>query len=114
MFVLGAAGLLFVPVFKATTHYPPYMGILLSVGLLWCFTEFLHRKKEIETKRGFSVGAMLHRIDTPSILFFLGILLAVGALDTSGHLRQIAEGLNQQLNGNIYSINRLVVMVITS
>lgn len=108
MFVLGAVGLLFVPVFKATTHYPPYMGILLSVGLLWCFTEFLHRKKEIETKRGFSVAAMLHRIDTPSILFFLGILLAVGALDTSGHLRQIAEGLNQQLSGNIYSINTLI------
>ncbi|WP_428654309.1 sodium:proton antiporter NhaD [Runella sp.] len=108
MFALGALGLLFVPVFKAVTHYPPYMGMLFSVGLLWFFTEFMHRKKTVETKKGFSVAAMLHRIDTPSILFFLGILLAVGALNTSGHLRQVAEGLNQHLGGNSYSINTLI------
>lgn len=107
MFVLGGAGLLSVPVFKAITHYPPYLGILLSVGLLWYFTEFLHRGKEPETKQGFSVAAMLHRIDTPSILFFLGILLAVGALNTSGHLRQMATLLNQTF-GNIYIINTII------
>lgn len=107
MFVLGGVGLLSVPVFKAFTHYPPYLGILLSVGLLWYFTEFLHRGKESDTKQGFSVAAMLHRIDTPSILFFLGILLAVGALNTSGHLRQMAELLNQTF-GNIYIINTTI------
>lgn len=107
MFVLGGVGLLSVPVFKAVTHYPPYLGILLSVGLLWYFTEFLHRGKEPETKQGFSVAAMLHRIDTPSILFFLGILLAVGALNTSGHLRQMATLLNQTF-GNIYIINTTI------
>ena len=107
MFVLGGVGLLSVPVFKAVTHYPPYLGILLSVGLLWYFTEFLHRGKEPETKQGFSVAAMLHRIDTPSILFFLGILLAVGALNTSGHLRQMATLLNQTF-GNIYIINTII------
>ncbi|MFN8348124.1 MAG: sodium:proton antiporter NhaD [Spirosomataceae bacterium] len=107
MFVLGGVGLLSVPVFKAITHYPPYLGILLSVGLLWYFTEFLHRGKEPETKQGFSVAAMLHRIDTPSILFFLGILLAVGALNTSGHLRQMATLLNQTF-GNFYLINTII------
>jgi Na+/H+ antiporter NhaD/arsenite permease-like protein len=107
MFILGGTGLISVPVFKAITHYPPYMGILLSVGLLWYFTEFLHRGKEPEHKQGFSVAAMLHRIDTPSILFFLGILLAVGALDTSGHLRQMATFLDQTF-GNIYIINILI------
>ncbi|MEZ4900379.1 MAG: SLC13 family permease [Spirosomataceae bacterium] len=107
MFVLGGAGLVSVPVFKAITHYPPYMGVLLSVGLLWYFTEFLHRGKEPESKQGFSVAAMLHRIDTPSILFFLGILLAVGALDTSGHLTQMATILDQTF-GNIYIINTLI------
>jgi Na+/H+ antiporter NhaD/arsenite permease-like protein len=69
MFFLGGVGLLSVPVFKAVTHYPPYLGILLSVGLLWYFTEFLHRGKEPETKQGFSVAAMLHRIDTPVFCF---------------------------------------------
>lgn len=107
MFALGGIGLLSVPVFKAVTHYPPYMGVLLAVGLLWYFTEFLHRGKALETKQGFSVAAMLHRIDTPSILFFLGILLAVGALDTSGHLRLMASFLNQTF-GNIYIINTLI------
>ncbi|AXE21615.1 sodium:proton antiporter [Runella rosea] len=107
MFVLGGAALLSVPVFKAFTHYPPYMGILLAVGLLWYFTELLHRGKALEIKQGFSVAAMLHRIDTPSILFFLGILLAVGALDTSGHLRLMATFLNQTF-GNIYIINTLI------
>lgn len=107
MFILGGAALISVPVFKAITHYPPYMGILLAVGFLWYFTEILHRGKEPETKQGFSVAAMLHRIDTPSILFFLGILLAVGALDTSGHLQLMAAFLNQTF-GNIYIINTLV------
>ena len=107
MFFLGGAGLLSVPVFKALTHYPPYMGILLSVGLLWYFTELLHRKKEAALKHDLSVSTMLHRIDTPSVLFFLGILLAVGALDTSGHLRLMATLLDQSF-GNIYIINTLI------
>ncbi|WP_345246688.1 sodium:proton antiporter NhaD [Nibrella saemangeumensis] len=107
MFALGGVGLVSVPFFKSLTHYPPYMGILLSVGLIWIFTEFLHRDKEDEKKQGLSVAAMLHRIDTPSILFFLGILLAVGALDTSGHLRLLATGLDSAV-GNIYLINTLI------
>jgi len=107
MLLLGTVGLLSVPIFKSLTHYPPYMGILLSLGLLWFFTEFLHRKKELEIRQDFSVNNILTRIDTPSILFFLGILLAVGALDTSGHLRQVASFLDQSF-GNVYAINTLI------
>ncbi len=107
MFVLGALALLSVPVFKTITHLPPYMGILLAVGLLWIITELIHRRMDEEIRREFSVAAMLHRIDTPSILFFLGILLAVGALEASGHLNLMANLLDHQF-GNLYIINALI------
>ncbi|TNE63915.1 MAG: sodium:proton antiporter [Bacteroidetes bacterium] len=107
LFGLGVAALLFVPVFKTVTHMPPYMGILLGVGVLWYVTELIHRGKEAEKRREFTVAAMLHRIDTPAILFFLGILLAVGALDSSGHLRLLSEALDSTF-GNIYIINGLI------
>ncbi len=107
LFVLGGVALLSVPVFKSITHLPPYMGILFAVGILWYVTEFIHRSKEPEMRREFSVASMLHRIDTPSILFFLGILLAVGSLDASGHLHLMAGVLNQTF-GNIYAINTLI------
>lgn len=110
MFILGGAGLLSVPIFKAVTHFPPYMGILLSVGLIWYITEFLHRGKDERVKHDYSVANMLHRIDTPSILFFLGILLAVGSLDTSGHLHLMAQVLDSTF-GNIYIINALIGML---
>lgn len=107
VFFLGGASLLFVPVFKGLTHLPPYMGILLSVGVLWYVTELLHRKKSPHHRHQFSVAQILHRIDTPSILFFLGILLAVASLDTSGHLRLIAESLNENI-GSIYFTNAFI------
>ncbi len=109
MFVLGALALLSVPVFKYFTGMPPFMGILLSVGVLWYVTELMHRRKEDaeSVRREYSVAAMLHRIDTPSILFFLGILLAVSALEVSGHLHHMATLLDQTF-GNIYVINTLI------
>jgi Na+/H+ antiporter NhaD/arsenite permease-like protein len=107
LFVLGGLALLSVPVFKSITHLPPYMGILLAVGVLWYVTELIHRTKEEDMRREFSVASMLHRIDTPSILFFLGILLAVGSLDASGHLNLMADVLNHSF-GNIYVINTLI------
>jgi Na+/H+ antiporter NhaD/arsenite permease-like protein len=107
LFILGGAALLSVPVFKTVTHMPPYMGVLLAVGVLWYVTELLHRGKEPDLRREFSVAAMLHRIDTPSILFFLGILLAVGSLESSGHLDHMAELLDQSF-GNIYAINGMI------
>lgn len=108
LFFLGGASLLSVPVFKAVTHMPPYMGVLLAVGVLWYITEFIHRGKEPEMRKELTVGAMLHRIDTPAILFFLGILLAVGSLDTSGHLHHMAEMLDRAFGGSIYIVGTLI------
>lgn len=107
LFVCGTLALISVPIFKTVTHLPPYMGILLAVGILWYVTEMVHRGKKQEARIGFSVASMLHRIDTPSILFFLGILLAVGSLDASGHLNLMANILDQNF-GNIYIINTLI------
>ncbi|WP_314019880.1 sodium:proton antiporter NhaD [Stutzerimonas degradans] len=101
---LGLGSLLFVPVFKTITHLPPYMGILFGLGLLWITTEYIHRGKNDEHKHPLSVVGVLRKVDTPSVLFFLGILLAVSSLATAGHLTQVAEGLRQSL-GNIYAIN---------
>lgn len=108
VFALGSLGLLSVPVFKNTTHLPPYMGVLLALGVLWLATELLHRRKEQGLRRGLSIAATLQRIDTPAILFFLGILLAVGALETSGHLHHAANWLDQTFAGEIYQITGLI------
>ncbi len=107
LFFLGGASLLSVPVFKALTHLPPYMGILLSVGVLWYVTELIHKGKEESARKELTVSAMLHRIDTPAVLFFLGILLAVASLNTSGHLKLAATELDR-IFGSIYIINTLI------
>lgn len=101
---LGLGALLFVPVFKTVTHLPPYMGILLGLGVLWVATEIIHRHKNAEDKHPLSVVGVLRKVDTPSVLFFLGILLAVSSLATAGHLTQVATLLRESL-GNIYAIN---------
>lgn len=103
-FILGVGGLLFVPVFKTVTHLPPFMGMMFSLGILWIVTELMHGKKMDEEKKGFSTLHALRKIDMPSVLFFLGILLAVGALQEVGLLGQLAEGLRSSLQ-NVYSIN---------
>ena len=95
--IAGIAGLLLVPVFKALTHLPPYMGMLLSLGLLWTLTEFLHRGKEQDTRHAYSVAAALRRIDTTVILFFLGILLCIAALQTGGVLESAGRWLAAHL-----------------
>ena len=89
IFVLGIGGLLFVPFFKQLTHLPPYTGILLVLGLLWIVADLLHRKKDDDLRTRYSASAALMKIDMPSILFFLGILLAVGVLESL----HILEGL---------------------
>jgi Na+/H+ antiporter NhaD/arsenite permease-like protein len=104
---LGLAALLFVPVFKTVTHLPPFMGILLGLSVLWITTELLHRKKSNETKKSLSISAVLEKVDTISILFFLGILLAVASLQTAGHLTQLASYLEHSI-GNIWGINILI------
>lgn len=104
VFALGIGALLFVPVFKTLTHLPPYMGVLLGLALLWIVTEILHRQKNEEDKHPLSVVGVLRRIDTTSVLFFLGILLAVSSLGTAGHLGQLAGTLKTHL-GDVYAIN---------
>ncbi len=101
---LGLGALLFVPVFKTVTHLPPYMGILFGLGVLWVTTEVIHRGKNAEDKHPLSVVGVLRKVDTTSVLFFLGILLAVSSLATAGHLTQVATLLRESL-GNIYAIN---------
>lgn len=103
VFGLGLGALVFVPIFKTITHLPPYMGILFGLGLLWVVTEVIHRSKNSEEKDPLSVVGVLRRIDITSVLFFLGILLAVSALSSAGHLIQVATLLKDSL-GNVYSI----------
>ena len=107
VFVAGVLGLLFVPLFKTITHLPPYMGMLLSLGFLWVTTEILHRSKNHEQKSMFSVVGVLKKIDTPTIFFFLGILLAVSSLQSMGVLDNLADFLNTTI-GNIYVINTII------
>ncbi|MDD4604254.1 MAG: sodium:proton antiporter NhaD [Bacteroidales bacterium] len=107
VFYLGIGLLLFVPVFKTITHLPPYIGILLGLSILWIVTEIMHKSKNEEYRSKVTVASVLRRIDTPSILFFLGILLAVAALQTVGHLDLLAKILDQHV-GNLYVINVII------
>lgn len=100
VFITGTAVLLFVPVFKSLTHLPPFMGVLLGLAILWTVTEIIHKKKNDEEKNGYTVAGALQRIDTPSILFFLGILLAIAALESTGMLAAIAQKMDSCI-GNI-------------
>lgn len=104
---MGVGALLFVPVFKTITHLPPYMGILLGLGTLWTVTEIMHRSKNKADKSKLSVIGVLQKVDTPSVLFFLGILAAVGSLQSAGHLRIMAQFLNDTI-GNMYAINMVI------
>ncbi len=92
--ILGVAGLLFVPAFKAITHLPPYMGILISLGVLWLITELIVRHYELDGKIEGRISQVVSRIDMSTILFFLGILMAVAALSQSGILGELAGWLN--------------------
>lgn len=111
IFFLGVGGLIFVPIFKSITHLPPFVGILLVLGVLWTVTEmFYAHLKEPEEKGAMQkrVAQMLTRIDMPTILFFLGILMAVACLETIGVLTMLGEGLNIVFNGNYYLITGII------
>jgi Na+/H+ antiporter NhaD/arsenite permease-like protein len=104
VFLIGIGSLLFVPVFKMATQLPPYIGILLGLSILWIITELMHKSKNEDYRSKLTVAGVIRRIDTPSILFFLGILLAVAALQTAGHLGLMGELLERHV-GNLYLIN---------
>jgi Na+/H+ antiporter NhaD/arsenite permease-like protein len=107
VFAFGIGALLFVPIFKTITHLPPFMGIIFGLSFMWIFTELLHRRKDQEKRDHFSVMHALKRIDVSSILFFLGILIAIAALEASGMLASMAIGL-EKVVGN----QSIIVMAI--
>jgi len=92
--IMGICGLIFVPVFKTITHLPPYLGMLFSLAVLWVTTEIISRKYEKDGHKLPTAVSTLEHIDTPTILFFLGILMAVSCLKVSGILAGLAGGLN--------------------
>lgn len=96
----GVGFLIFVPIFKTLTHLPPFMGMLLALGLMWVITTIIHKGKETGLAQKYSVTHALQKIDSPSILFFLGILLAVSALQSFGLLKEMANGLNGTLKND--------------
>jgi Na+/H+ antiporter NhaD/arsenite permease-like protein len=98
--VMGFAAMLFVPVFKTLTGLPPFMGILFSLGILWIATEIIHRKRDDKEKDMYSVVRALSRTDVTSVLFFLGILVAISALESTGKLASLAAFMNEKI-GNV-------------
>ncbi len=105
IFFIGVGSLLFVPFFKTITHLPPYLGILFGLGLMWVVTEIMHAKDKKNYSK-LNASAVLQRVDTPSVLFFLGILMAVAALQTAGHLDLLSKQLDKI--GDIYVINLII------
>jgi len=111
IFFLGVGGLIFVPIFKSITHLPPFVGILLVLGVLWAVTEIFYYHLGEESDEGGMqkrVSNMLSRIDMSTILFFLGILMAVACLETIGVLEALGEGLNTVFNGNHYLVTGII------
>lgn len=100
MLTMGIILLLFVPVFKSVTHLPPFIGMLIALGLMWVFTLFLHSRDYLEREKHITVAHALQKIDSPSILFFLGILLAVSSLQAAGILKDMADFLTVHLKND--------------
>ena len=107
VFFLGIGALIFVPIFKTITHLPPFMGVLFGLGILWIVTEIIHRSKDDEEKDSLSVLHALQKIDMPSILFFLGILIAIASLESTGVLSSLATRMNDSI-GNLNIIVPLI------
>lgn len=111
IFLLGVGGLIFVPIFKSITHLPPFVGILLVLGVLWTVTEvFYSNLPNAEDNVGTMkrVTDMLARIDMSTILFFLGILMAVACLEVIGALHLLGDGLNTVFEGNHYLVTGII------
>jgi Na+/H+ antiporter NhaD/arsenite permease-like protein len=102
VFIAGVLGLIFVPIFKTITHLPPFMGMLLSLGVLWILTELMHLNKTQEMREKLSVTGAIKKVDIASVLFFLGILVAIGALQSTGVLNSLAEFMDKSIpNQNV-------------
>lgn len=114
IFYLGIGALVFVPIFKAITHLPPYIGVALGLGILWVYTELMYHEKgdSIKEEKKARIQKVVKRIDMTTILFFLGILMAVNALSFAGILQDLSKALDEAI-GNIYVIN-IIIGVLSS
>jgi Na+/H+ antiporter NhaD/arsenite permease-like protein len=107
MLALGVGALISVPIFKTVTHLPPYMGMLLGLGVLWVISELINPDMDEEERKNYTASHALAKIDMPSVLFFLGILLAVGALQSMGTLANFAGYLS-----TTFGDNRIIITLI--
>ena len=112
MLVVGTTVLISVPVFKTFTHLPPYLGMLLGLSVMWIMTDRYLKNRSAEDKRTLTVTAAIKSVDIPTVLFFLGILTAVAALQSAGHLNIMAGWLDENVK-NIYAVN-LIIGVLSS
>ncbi|MCL4111831.1 UNVERIFIED_CONTAM: hypothetical protein GTU68_018087 [Idotea baltica] len=107
MLFAGVGGLVFVPIFKTITHLPPYVGMMLALGIVWLVSEYIHPEEDFteERKAQYSAHHALSRIEMSSILFFLGILVAVAALESVGLLKSLAQSMDNAIpNQNLVII----------
>jgi Na+/H+ antiporter NhaD/arsenite permease-like protein len=114
IFFLGVGGLIFVPVFKTLTSLPPFVGILLVLSILWIVTELFYRRlHRLTGRKSFvrRVASLLSHIDLSTILFFLGVLMAVACLEEIGALKILGQGLNVTFNGNHYMVTGIIGLI---
>ena len=106
---MGVGGLLFVPIFKSITGLPPYVGMMLSLGIVWIITEWVYNHKEwnMEEEAKHRVSQILKNIDMPTILFFLGILMSVAGLQSAGILTDVANFLDRNIH-EVFSITSII------
>ncbi len=110
MLFIGIAALISVPIFKTITHLPPYLGMLLGLGVLWVMNDRYLRHRPHADKRRFNVSSIIRSVDLPTVMFFLGILSAVGVLQSAGHLDLMANYLDIHVK-NIYVINVIIGII---
>jgi|UniRef100_UPI004048ADBD Na+/H+ antiporter NhaD/arsenite permease-like protein len=110
MLAIGVGALISVPIFKTVTHLPPYMGMLLGLGVLWVVSELINPHLDEAERKHYTAGHALTKIDMPSVLFFLGILLAVGSLQSMGTLANFASYLNDTIGDNRIIITLIGVL----
>ena len=108
IFILGVTLLVLVPVFKSVTNLPPYMGVLTALGIMWVYTEIMYsRMRGVDESLKYRVSRAVKNIDMPTILFFMGILMSVAALQSAGILSTFSEFLDNKVH-NVYAINTMI------
>ncbi len=106
--IVGVGALLFVPVFKTITHLPPWLGMLFGLSVIWMLSEFRNRKRDEEAKNHLMVSNILKKVDIPTVMFFLGILSGVAALQSAGHLHLMSQWLDRVTHQNIFVIDSAI------